>query len=355
MLILLLLGTLVAQPMASATGLVYTLSVTSTCGGLIDGSHSTSASVSSSETSNVTVENNDTIVSQSVSGPNIPAGSVLGPDSKTGPSNIATYQLGTVTSQETISFTPIPNSTNPFPNGNNCPTGSTPVASQLIITPVAPAPTPSPSTSKTNTQSASTNSTAAPATATTTQAPTISLTGVQVNGKSINTSGQIIVSSGQELKLSGQTISNGLVTLTIHSVQPKTVSTTADSNGDWSYTISTSSLASGSHYVQASVEDPASKQSSSQITILSFKINPTMSRTHVVTVAKKSSATRDVIYGLIALVVVALIALALWKRDKFLKTSRKEDTSTTEAKTDNTETTSAPEDDKTTEANKKDS
>ena len=115
--------------------------------------------------------------------------------------------------------------------------------------------TTTPSTSSTTTTSSPATAVAAP---TATTIPTaVQLSSVLVAGKTVDTSKSIEFNQSQSLKLAGHTTNNGVVSLTIHST-PKTVTTTADANGNWSYTVT--GLAPGSHYIEASVTDPVTKQ-----------------------------------------------------------------------------------------------
>jgi len=122
-----------------------------------------------------------------------------------------------------------------------------PAASQPTPTPT-PVPTPAPSV-------------APPATP--------SLVSAQVGGAAVDSAKPVVVNEHKPLVLSGKTIPGGVVTLVIHST-PKTVTTTADKNGDWTYTVT--GLEVGSHYVEASVADPATGKASPVAKLLSFSV-----------------------------------------------------------------------------------
>ena len=100
------------------------------------------------------VSNDDNVVSQSVGGPGIPGGTVLQPNAKSSTYTHDTFSIGPVTSAITITFTPIPSNDPGTVFDNNCPTGSTPHASALVVNPTAPpAPTPTPTPAATTTPS----------------------------------------------------------------------------------------------------------------------------------------------------------------------------------------------------------
>lgn len=113
----------------------------------------------------------------------------------------------------------------------------------------------------TTTQNPTPTETAAPS------APTVSTTKVDGADKDIDEA--ITVDSSKPLELSGKTVPNGVVTLTIHST-PKTVTTTADADGNWSYTIT--GLEAGKHTVFATVTDPVTDKTSDRATLLKFTV-----------------------------------------------------------------------------------
>jgi hypothetical protein len=122
------------------------------------------------------------------------------------------------------------------------------------------------------------------------------------------------IDQNKPLTLYGHTVANGLVTLTIHSI-PKTVTTTADKDGNWSYTVS--GLEPGSHTVQASVKDPATGQTSSPSQLLAFTVKavPKAVANTELALAKKSSKL-PLILGVIVLLVLAGIAYYWWNKQK---------------------------------------
>jgi hypothetical protein len=83
------------------------------------------------------------------------------------------------------------------------------------------------------------------------------------------------------------------------------VTTTADKDGNWSYTVS--GLAAGDHYVEASVADPATKQTSPVAKLLSFTVTAPKATTTVAT-AKKSNTGMYIIL----LVVLTMLSACGW-------------------------------------------
>lgn len=143
-------------------------------------------------------------------------------------------------------------------------TAPAPVATAPKKTPVpAPAPTPAPTTTP-----------AAPV------PPTVpTLAAIQVGSQKIDSTKPIVFDQSKPFVLSGSTVPNGLVTLTIHST-PKTVTTTADKDGRWSYTVA--GLEVGDHYIEAAVTDPTTNKTSDTAKLISFTL----------TAARKSPVTQ---------------------------------------------------------------
>jgi hypothetical protein len=95
------------------------------------------------------------------------------------------------------------------------------------------------------------------------------LEAAKISGVAVDSSKPISVDASKPLALSGTTVPGGTVTLTIHST-PRTVTTTADKDGHWSYTVT--GLEPGSHYVEASVTDPVTGKASPAAKLLDFTV-----------------------------------------------------------------------------------
>lgn len=295
---------------ASATSLAYTLTVTSNCAVLVGGSATSTGSVVTGETSNVTVGNDDLVVSIGVSGPGVPSGTVLQPNNKASTHNAETFQLGNVTSQQIITFTAIPNPADPFGEGNNCPTGSAPVAGKLVINPIAPTP-PTSTTVKPKATTTTPNTDASTPVTT----DTVTISEAQVAGKTVATDKSFDVNKNDIIKITGQTVANGLVALTIHS-SPKTDTVTADANGKWTYSIE--GLDPGSHYIEATVTNPKTSKVSTPVKLLSFNVKSLSGVTSGASTVKpiKKSHVATITAILIALIAVAAGAYIFWRRKK---------------------------------------
>lgn len=185
--------------------------------------------------------------------------------------------------------------------GKGCPCSlSTPTVRVTFTTP-APAPTTTVPKTTTTTTKTTTATPVAPQPPATPQLATIVSGGTKLDsGKSIQ------LDQGKPLVLSGKTVPNGIVTLTIHST-PRTVTTTADKKGNWSYTVT--GLAPGNHTVQANVKDPATGKTSPTAQILAFSIKKSIPETVATTtaavkVAKKSSKL-PLLVGIIVIVLAA--------------------------------------------------
>jgi hypothetical protein len=149
--------------------------------------------------------------------------------------------------------------------------------------------------------------------------PTVSSITIAGQNENLPASGadtaSVTFSQNQPLVLSGTTVPNGVVTLTIHST-PMTVTTTADGSGKWSYTVT--GLAAGSHYVEASVMDPATKLSSPTAKLLSFTVKPVVAAA-TVTAPKKSSSKLPMVLGVIILLALAGGGYWWWKKKNSIK------------------------------------
>lgn len=301
---------------AYATSLSYTLSVSSNCAVLVSGSASSTANVVNNETSNLTVFNSDLIVSISVSGGGVPGGSVLQPNNKASTKANQTFQLGTITSQQTITFTAIPNSTNPAAEGNNCPTGSTPISGKLIINPIAPTSktTTTKTTSKTTTPANTTNEN------TSTSTDKVEVTSIEAAGKSVPVGTTFDIGTNDTLNITGKTVAKGEITLTIHS-EPKTTKVTADASGKWTYSVAW--LEPGSHYIEAAVTNPATKQTSATTKLLSFNVKGANGETS--TKAKKSNNTIFIIGGALVLLFAGIAGFMFLRKKKNVPTDTPSD------------------------------
>ncbi|HEX5448086.1 MAG TPA: carboxypeptidase-like regulatory domain-containing protein, partial [Candidatus Saccharimonadales bacterium] len=138
-------------------------------------------------------------------------------------------------------------------------------------------------------------------------------------GSTVITDATPTIDQNQPLVLSGKTVPNGIVTLTIHST-PKTVTTTADKNGNWTYSVS--GLAPGNHTIQASVKDPTTGKSSTPAQLLAFSVKaaPVAAVTTVKTLPKTSSAL-PLMIGLVVLVLLAGGGWYYWTKMRTKKIS----------------------------------
>lgn len=89
--------------------------------------------------------------------------------------------------------------------------------------------------------------------------------------------------TGEDVTISGKTVPNGEVKLYIFS-EPREDTTTADENGDWTYTIK--GLEAGDHRVEAEVTDPATGKTSERGEVLAFHVEQAEA-------AEESTATGD--------------------------------------------------------------
>jgi hypothetical protein len=153
-------------PAAHATSLAVTVDITAGCRGTVNGSSSITLPVESTQSSNITIFNANTVSYQNVSGPGISGSLAFNSRNPTGEIT-RTFNVGTITANTTITITPV---TSPdyddVVTTNYCPTGSNPVPSTIILTPIKPTSTPATTTPKTATPS--TTKTTTPTTATTT-------------------------------------------------------------------------------------------------------------------------------------------------------------------------------------------
>lgn len=207
-----------------------------------------------------------------------------------------------------------------WPNSPGCIKGSGTITVQTPTptptpTPI-PTPTPSPGTPSASSSTRSNTSKTTPTVPGTTSQTATPLTvvadTVTVNGNKITSLSDLTVSQDQKLKLYGHTVPNGQVTLTIHS-NPTTTNVTADSSGNWNYTVS--GLAPGTHTIDAIVNDPATKQTSPNAKLLSFTVKARVADA-AITQASPKKKSPILLIGLGALMVVLAVALALFLRIK---------------------------------------
>lgn len=179
-----------------------------------------------------------------------------------------------------------------------------------VQTPSAPVTT-TPKTSAPTTPAATPTQTPAAATATTPATPNIST--VTSGDAPVDTAKPITLDQSKPLVLSGTTVPNGVVTLTIHST-PKTVTTTADKDGHWTYTIS--GLEAGDHYVEAAVTDPATNKTSPATKVLAFTLTKKPAQTTATTASSPKKQSHAILISTV--VVIALAALGgtwyFWRR-----------------------------------------
>lgn len=152
-----------------AASLIAKLNVTGGCKGLVNGGDSASQTVTTGEDTNITVSNDNAVTPQDVSGPGIATTRLAAAGRNPSGPTSKTFVLGAVNSSVTLTFTPVPTNYNDPVFTNDCPEGSTPHASTLTITPVAPPP-PAPTTSvPAKKESTSTKPTTTPAPTSTTE------------------------------------------------------------------------------------------------------------------------------------------------------------------------------------------
>lgn len=140
---------------------------------------------------------------------------------------------------------------------------------------------------------------------------------VTVDGIKVDTSKPLKIAQDKQLVLSGTTVANGVVTLTTHS-NPQTITTVADSNGNWSYSVT--ELAPGDHYIEASVTDPATNQTSASAKLLAFTVKtPAPASTQSTPVHKPARWPYVVGIALLATAIVA--GWFIWKKHAHAKES----------------------------------
>ena len=159
----------VYAPTAYATSLAVTVDITAGCRGTVNGSSSITLPVESTQSSNITIFNQNYVSYQNVAGPGF-SGSLANNNKVPTGEVVRTFNVGTITANTTITVTPvITQNTDAYIAGNNsCPPGSNPVPSTIILTPIKPASTPAPTTTKTTTPTPTAKTTATASTTATT-------------------------------------------------------------------------------------------------------------------------------------------------------------------------------------------
>lgn len=174
-------------------------------------------------------------------------------------------------------------------------------------------PAATPSGSNTAGSSVSSKPTAhatATATPATQAAPVLSIEGVTVGGShdtlkvNAGTATTVVLPLDKPLVLSGKTVANGVVNLTIHSAV-RTATVTADANGNWTYTVT--GLEAGQHHVDATVTDPATKQTSASVTLAAFTVAAKPVSNAVATVATSNTKHKSALPVVLPVVVVVLL------------------------------------------------
>jgi hypothetical protein len=142
----------------------------------------------------------------------------------------------------------------------------------------------------------------------------------KIDDTKIDVTKPISIDRSKPLTISGYTIANGVINLTIHSTV-RTELARANSEGFWSFTIE--NLEPGSHTVEASVTDLATRLTSENTTILKFAVTGDASssvaahNTFSVPNASKKGSNIIVPAIIIALVILAAVAAAgFWKLKK---------------------------------------
>ncbi len=140
-------------PAAHATSLAVTVDITAGCRGTVNGSSSITLPVDSTQSSNITIFNSNDVSYQNVSGPGISGSLAFNSRNPTGEVS-RTFNVGTITTNTTITVTPVTSpDNNDVVRTNYCPTGSNPIPSTIILTPIKPTSTPSSTTPKSTTPS----------------------------------------------------------------------------------------------------------------------------------------------------------------------------------------------------------
>lgn len=158
----------ILPPKVHADSLNITITTEASCNSKANGAASASMPVTSGSSVNITVLNLGG-VDQTIGGPGIAGGTSVQKNAKESTRDPVTVSVGVVTAQTIVTFTPIPEDYNSQVYDNNCPIGSSPVSSRLIINPVV-APAPAPVATKPKATAPVT--TPAPSPAVTTPAPT---------------------------------------------------------------------------------------------------------------------------------------------------------------------------------------
>ncbi len=110
-----------------------------------------------------------------------------------------------------------------------------------------------------------------------------SLASVKVGGKDAPIDQPLEFAEGHPVVLSGVTTPRATVTVYLFS-DPQIFTTTADENGQWSYTLV--NVPSGDHHVEAEVTDPTTKKTSERKQLLAFTVK-------AANVAQSSTSTNE--------------------------------------------------------------
>ncbi|HET7060117.1 MAG TPA: hypothetical protein VFH99_02265 [Candidatus Saccharimonadales bacterium] len=137
------------------------------------------------------------------------------------------------------------------------------------------------------------------------------ITQIKIGSQTVSTAKPVVVKVGQPLTLSGKTVANGIVTLYIHSKE-RTVTTKADKDGIWKYTIS--QLPVGSHSIEAQVMDPKTKQQSAKTSLLNFAIKPSKSAATTKPIKNNFSPWSMIIFPAILAAAILTAAFFGWRR-----------------------------------------
>jgi hypothetical protein len=211
-----------------------------------------------------------------------------------------------------------------WPGSPGCIKGSGTITVKAVASPTpSPLPAPSPPSAPSSSSaksSAKTSPAPAPPAAPRDAAPSApTLVKVTVGGSEIDASSAISLKPSDSLVLSGKTLPNATVNLTIHSA-PKTVTTKADAEGSWTYTIS--GLDSGDHTVNATVTDPTNNQTSASVALLSFLVTDAAKSLVAASAVSPGSNSSKVplLAAMFVLVIIFVSGFWLWNNHKSKKT-----------------------------------
>lgn len=184
-----------------------------------------------------------------------------------------------------------------------------------FVTPTAPAPSPKVASNVKAAPNSATPPTAPTPPPAAPTVPTLGATSFEDGDTTIAGDKHFQLDAGSPLTLKGVTVPGGVVRLTIHST-PRTATVTADAIGRWKYVIS--GLESGSHKIEATVTDPATKLTSPSVLLAQFTIaRPIKANTHHAAVRSNRSTILWLVGGLSALILFGtIVVLKLWSAHK---------------------------------------